>query len=133
VRRRSGDGRIVVTAAKTYGCRGRGYDIDPLRVRDSRENAKKQRVEHLVEFQKKDIFELDLNEADVVFLYLLPELNVRLIPQLQEMRPGTRILSHKWDMKGVQPDKVVHLESSHDNQEHPIYVFTTPLQMVETE
>ena len=67
-----GDGRVVVTAATTYGCQGRGYDIDPLRVRDSRENAQTHGVEQLVEIDKKDNFKLDLREADVVFLYLLP-------------------------------------------------------------
>jgi SAM-dependent methyltransferase len=124
-----GDGRVVVTAAATYGCRGRGYDIDPLRVRESRENARRQAVQHLVEIHEQDIFELDLREADVVFLYLLPELNVRLIPQLRQLKPGARIISHMWDMHGVQPDQVLHLESSEDNQDHVVYLWTTPLQM----
>ena len=128
-----GDGRVVVTAATIYGCRGRGYDIDPLRVRDSRENAQKRGVEHLVAIRKRDIFELDLREADVVFLFLLPELNVRLIPQLQRLGPGTRIISHMWDMEGVRPDKVLHLDSSDDNQDHVVYLWTTPLQMVKAE
>jgi SAM-dependent methyltransferase len=128
-----GDGRVVVTAAVMCGCRGRGYDIDPLRVRDSRENAQKQGVGHLVEIRKRDIFELDLEEADVVFLYLLPELNVKLIPQLQRLRPGSRIISHMWGMEGVRPDKVLHMDSSEDNQDHVVYLWTTPLQMVKSE
>lgn len=128
-----GDGRVVVAAATIYGCRGRGYDIDPLRVRDSRENAQKQGVGHLVDIRKRDIFQLDLHEADVVFLYLLPELNVKLIPQLQELRPGSRIISHMWDMEGVRPDKVLHIDSSDDNQDHVVYLWTTPLQMVDAE
>jgi ribosomal protein L11 methylase PrmA len=128
-----GDGRVVVTAALRYGCRGRGYDIDPLRVRDSRANVEQNGVGYLVAIERKDVFQVDLSEADIVFLYLLPELNVRLIPQLQKLRPGSRIISHMWDMQGVQPDKVLHLESSHDNQDHVVYLWTTPLRMVEAE
>jgi precorrin-6B methylase 2 len=128
-----GDGRVVVTAALRYGCRGRGYDIDPLRVRDSRANVEQNGVGHLVAIERKDVFQVDLSKADVVFLYLLPELNVRLIPQLQKLRPGSRIISHMWDMKGVQPDKVLHLESSHDNQDHVVYLWTTPLRVAEAE
>jgi SAM-dependent methyltransferase len=128
-----GDGRVVVTAAKIYGCRGHGFDIDPLRVRDARRKARRHGVEHLVEIRQEDIFDLDLQEADVVFLYLLPELNVRLIPQLRRLRPGARIVSHMWDTEGLLPDKVVHLDSSFDNQDHVVYLWTTPLRFAETE
>jgi SAM-dependent methyltransferase len=128
-----GDGRILVTAAKRYGCRCRGYDIDPIRVRESRRNARENGVEDLVEIDREDIFTLDLREADVVFLYLLPKLNVRLIPQLQQLRPGSRIVSHSFDMHGVRPDKVLRMDSSEDGFEHVLYLWTTPLHFEEPE
>lgn len=128
-----GDGRVLVTAATTYGCRCRGYDIDPHRIRDSLQNARKHGVERLVEVEREDIFTLDLKDADVVFLYLLPELNVRLIPQLKQLKPGARIVSHLFDMQGVEPDKVLHLDSAEDNQDHLVYLWTAPLQMAPRE
>jgi precorrin-6B methylase 2/LEA14-like dessication related protein len=123
-----GDGRIVVTAAKRYGCRAVGYDLDPDRVRESRENVEKNEVGGLVVIEQKDIFTLDLSKADVITLYLLPSLNVRLIPQLEKLKPGSRIVSHSFDMEGVKPDKVVKLTSSKDQAEHKIYLWTTPLK-----
>jgi SAM-dependent methyltransferase len=124
-----GDGRVLVTAAKTYGCRCRGYDIDPLRVRESLQNARQDGVEDLVQVEQKDIFTLDLQDADVIFLYLLPELNVRLIPQLKRVKPGTRIVSHLFDMQGVEPDSVLHVDSTDDNFDHPVYLWTAPLRL----
>lgn len=123
-----GDGRIVVMAAKKYGCRAAGFDIAPERVRESRENVKKNKVESLATIRQQDVFTLDLSPASVVTLYLLPELNVRLIPQLEKLKPGSRIVSHDFDMEGVKPDKVVHLKSNEDNEEHTIYLWTTPLK-----
>ncbi len=128
-----GDGRILVAAAKTYGCKAVGYDLDPERVKESLENAKKNKVEHLVTIEQKDIFTLDLSEADVITLYLLPALNVKLIPQLEKLKPGSRILSHNFDMKGVKPNKVVRLTSSFDNIEHKIYLWTAPLKKIENQ
>ena len=128
-----GDGRVLVTAAKDYGSRCRGYDIDPLRVRDSLENARESGVEHLVEVEQRDIFTLDLKDADVVFLYLLPELNVRLIPQLRQLKPGARIVSHLFDMKGVEPDRVLHVDSPDDGFEHTIYLWTAPLKVSQSQ
>ena len=123
-----GDGRIPVTAARKYGCKAAGYDLDPARVKESLENVKKNKVEHLVTIEQKDIFTLDLSKADVITLYLLPALNMKLIPQLEKLKPGSRILSHNFDMKGVKPDKVVRLTSSFDNLEHKIYLWTMPLK-----
>ena len=123
-----GDGRIVVLAAKTRGTRGKGYDIDPQRIKECRENAKTSRVEKLVEFEQKDIFELDLSGASVVTLYLLPKLNVRLIPQLEKMKPGTRIVSHEYDIEGVKPDKTITVLSKEDNEKHTLYLWTVPLK-----
>jgi SAM-dependent methyltransferase len=94
-----GDGRIVIAAAKKYGARGVGVDLDPARIREARENAKKAGVENLVTFKVADLFKTDLTEATVVTLYLLPELNRRLKPKLfAELRPGARVVSHDFDM-----------------------------------
>jgi endoglucanase len=123
-----GDGRIVVAAAKKYGCKAVGYDIDPQRVKESLENVQKNNVEDLVTIEQKDIFTLDLSDADVITLYLLPSLNVRLIPQLEKLKPGSRIVSHDFDMKGVTPDKVVKVTSGSSHVEHTIYLWTTPLK-----
>jgi SAM-dependent methyltransferase len=98
-----GDGRIVVTAAKKYGVKAIGYDIDPQRVKEARENVKKAGVEHLVRIEEADVFTLDLTGASVVTLYLLPALNVRLMPQLAKMKAGSRIVSHNFDMRGAKP------------------------------
>ena len=102
----SGDGRIPVTAAKRYGVRAVGIDIDPERVREARENAKRNGVDHLVQFREQDLFAADFREATVVTLYLLPELNLKLQPRLlAELKPGTRIVSHQFDMGDWKPAK----------------------------
>jgi tRNA G37 N-methylase Trm5 len=103
-----GDGRIVVTAAKKYGARGFGFDVDPLRIKESQENVRTNGVEKLVTIKQQDIFTLDLSKADVVTLYLLPSLNVKLIPQLQKLKPGARVISYSFDMAGVKPAQVVN-------------------------
>lgn len=123
-----GDGRIVVTAAKKYGCKAIGYDIDPQRVAESLENVEQNNVGHLVRIEQKDIFTLDLSRANVITLYLLPELNVKLIPQLEKLKPGSRIVSHDFDMEGVKPDEVIQLTSEEDGGEHEIYLWTSPLK-----
>ena len=123
-----GDGRIVVTAAKKYGCKGFGFDIDPERIKDSLANVEKNNVGDLVTIEQKDIFTLDLSPATVVTLYLLPSLNVKLIPQLEKLKPGTRIVSHDFDMKGVKPDQVLEVKSEHDGSSHTVYFWTTPLK-----
>ena len=125
-----GDGRIVVTAAKRFGCKAIGYDIDSERVRESKENVKINDVGHLVKIEQKDIFTLDLSKANVITLYLLPDLNVELIPQLEKLKPGSRIVSHNFDMEGVQPDKVVKINSNEDDNEHQIYLWTSPLKKI---
>jgi len=123
-----GDGRIVVTAAIRHGCKAIGYDIDPERVKESRENVEKNKVGNLVTIEQKDIFTLDLSEANVVTLYLLPKLNVKLIPQLEKLKPGSRIVSHDFNMEGVKPDKVVKLTSSEDQSRHKVFLWTSPLR-----
>jgi SAM-dependent methyltransferase len=122
-----GDGRVLVTAAKRYGCRVAGFDIDPARIRESRENVRKHGVGHLARVERRDIFTLDLAGADVVFLYLLPDLNVRLIPQLQRLKPGSRIVSHDFGMEGIRTDVVLRMRSREDDSRHTIHLWTTPL------
>ena len=126
-----GDGRIVVMAAKKYGCKCVGFDIDPERVKESRENVRKNNVEHLVRIEQKDIFTLDLSEADVITLYLLRSLNVKLIPQLEKLKPGSRIVSHDFDMRGIKPETAFTVISNEDQDEHDIFLWTTPLNKEE--
>jgi len=123
-----GDGRIVVTAARRYGCRSEGFDIDPRRVKESLDNVRKNNVGRLVTIEQKDIFTLDLSRADVITLFLLPSLNANLIPQLEKLKPGSRIVSHSFAMDGIKPDKVVTLISREDQSEHKIYLWVTPLK-----
>jgi cyclopropane fatty-acyl-phospholipid synthase-like methyltransferase len=94
-----GDGRIPVTAAKQYGARAVGIDIDPQRIAEANENVKSSGVGDKVKIMNADLFETDISPASVVTLYLLPSLNQKLMPKLQkELKPGTRIVSHAFDM-----------------------------------
>jgi ribosomal protein L11 methylase PrmA len=126
-----GDGRIVVAAAKKYGCKAVGYDIDPQRIKEAKENVKKNDVEELAKIEQKDIFELDLSKANVITLYLLPSLNVKLIPQLEKLKPGSRIVSHDFDMRGVEPDEKIDMTAK--GTSHTIYLWTTPLKKIKSE
>ena len=129
-----GDGRIPVTAAKKYGCKAFGFDIDPKRIKESQENVEKNGVGNLVTIEQKDIFTLDLSKANVVTLYLLPSLNVKLIPQLEKLKPGSRIVSHDFDMRGVTPDQVVQVAGDDGlSYGHTVYLWTTPLKKEPTE
>jgi SAM-dependent methyltransferase len=122
-----GDGRIVITAAQRYGVKAWGFDIDPVRVAEARANAKAAGVEDLVTIEQKDIFTLDLSPASVVTLYLLPELNVRLIPQLERLKPGSRVVSHDFDMEGVTPiaQETMKLGA---RDIHRIFLWRTPFE-----
>ncbi len=122
-----GDGRIVVTAAKKYGCRAIGFDVDPERIKESRDNVAQNHVGDLVDIKQEDIFTLDLGKANVITLYLLPSLNVKLIPQLEKLKPGSRIVSHDFDMRGVKPEQVVQVKTANGNT-HKIYLWVTPLK-----
>lgn len=123
-----GDGRFIVTAAKKTGCKGRGYDLDPARVEESKENAKKAKVDGRVEIFQQDIFEVDLTPASVITLYLLPRLNQRLIPQLEKMKPGTRIVCHDFEIPGIKAEKIMGMTSREDGVEHRILFYTVPLK-----
>ncbi len=110
----SGDGRIVITAARERGARGVGIDIDPERIRESAANAEIAGVSGRVRFLQQNLFEADLSGASVVTLYLLPWINLELRPKLlQELRPGTRIVSHAFDMGDWEPDEFEIVEGDH--------------------
>jgi uncharacterized protein (TIGR03000 family) len=107
-----GDGRIPMTAAREYGCKACGFDIDPERVTDSRANARKQGVERLVTIEQRDIFTLDLSKGPtIVTLYLLPRLNARLLPQLRKLPPGTRVISVAHRMADIRPDEQIVVDT----------------------
>jgi 2-polyprenyl-3-methyl-5-hydroxy-6-metoxy-1,4-benzoquinol methylase len=117
----SGDGRIPITAARRYRIRAVGIDIDPERIREANENARRAGVTNLVQFKQEDLFKADFSDATVVTLYLLPDLNVKLRPRLwEELKPGTRIVSHQFDMGTWKPEK--KLESNG----RVIYFWTIP-------
>jgi outer membrane protein assembly factor BamB/precorrin-6B methylase 2 len=123
-----GDGRIPITAAKKYGCTALGYDLDEQCVRQARDNARKHKVLDRVRILRQDLFKVDLRQADIVMLYLLPHLNVKLIPQLEQMKSGARIVSHAFDMKGMVPDRVITCTSKEDGQEHKLFLWTIPFK-----
>jgi SAM-dependent methyltransferase len=103
-----GDGRIVITAAKEHGARGVGYDINPVRIKEAKQNAKEAGVTDKVEFRVGDLFEADFSKATVVTLYLLPDVNRKLRPQLwKQLKVGTRVVSHDFDMGPEWPPEKV--------------------------
>jgi predicted RNA methylase len=117
----SGDGRIPITAAKTYGARGVGIDIDPQRIREANANAKTAGVTDKVKFLNQDLFTTDISEASVVTLYLLPSLNLKVLPKLmKELKPGTRIVSHAFDMGDWKPEQTLNVNG------RTVYYWTIP-------
>jgi SAM-dependent methyltransferase len=123
-----GDGRIVVTAAKLYGARGVGIDIDPQRIQEANENAKKEGVEHLVRFEENDLFKANIREASVVTLFLLSSVNARLRPKLEaELRPGTRVVSNTFDMGDWKPEKEFTVDTPDEGYfSRKLYLWTIP-------
>jgi SAM-dependent methyltransferase len=125
-----GDGRIIIAAALKTGCRGVGFDIDPQRVAEARENAKQHGVEHLVEIREQDVFTVDMREADVALFYLLPWMAKKLIPQFQQMKPGSRLISHDFglgDIKAIPPEKSVAVDVPERLDDHYVHRWTVPL------
>jgi ubiquinone/menaquinone biosynthesis C-methylase UbiE len=125
-----GDGRIVVAAAKNFGARGVGIDIDPVRIAEAKANAKKAAVENLVQFEENDLFQADIHEASVVTLFLLSSVNLKLRPKLLgELKPGTRIVSNTFEMGDWQPDKELTLEQRSDDDgpfSRKLYLWIVP-------
>ena len=118
----SGDGRIPITAAQKYGiARGIGIDINPERIREANENLAKARAGDRVRFINADLFESNLSEATVITLYLLPTLNIKLLPKLlKELKPGTRIVSHAFDMGSWPPEQALSVDGRN------VYFWTIP-------
>jgi ribosomal protein L11 methylase PrmA len=117
----SGDGRIVVTAAKKYGARAVGFEIDPERIKESRESIREQGLEKLAEIREQDILTVDLSQANVLTMYLLPSVNLKLRSKiLDEMAPGSRVVSHAFDMRDWKPDRVVQING------RTVYYWTVP-------
>ncbi len=117
----SGDGRIPITAARKYGARGVGIDIDPQRIQEANANAQAAGVTHKVRFFNQDLFATDISEASVVTLYLLPELNLKLMPKLlKELKPGTRVVSHAFDMGDWKPEQTLDVNG------RAVYYWTIP-------
>ena len=119
----SGDGRIPITAAKTYGARGVGIDIDPQRIREATENLKQAGVGDKVKFLNQDLFTTPIGEATVVTMYLLPTLNVKVLPKLNaELKPGTRVVSHAFDIEGYPPQQTINVNG------RTVYMWTVPIK-----
>lgn len=117
----SGDGRIVITAARKYGVRAVGFEIDPDLIKKSRENIRKEGLQQLAEIRQQDILTVDVSGATVVTMYLLPDVNLQLRPTLlSQLKPGSRIVSHAFDMGDWKPDKVVQVNG------RTVYLWTLP-------
>ena len=124
-----GDGRIVIAAAREYGAHGVGIDINPERIQEAEENAKKAGVERLVRFEENDLFDADIHEATVVTLFLLNSVNLKLRPKLlKDLKPGTRIVSNTFDMGDWKPDKELSLPDDRDDfgLSHKFYLWIVP-------
>jgi precorrin-6B methylase 2 len=119
----SGDGRIPITAARTYGARGVGIDIDPQRIKEATENLKTSGMGDKVRFLNQDLFTTNISEATVVTLYLLPSLNLKVMPKLNaELKPGTRVVSHAFDMGDIKPQQTQNVNG------RTIYLWTVPIK-----
>ncbi len=124
-----GDGRLMIAAAQHASCRAVGFDIDADLVRQARENAKAAGVEHLVSAEERDVLTVDLSEASVVMVYLLPWIMEKLIPQFDEMEPGSRIVSHDFTIAGCKPDKTILMSlGGPDNESRYVHLWITPLK-----
>jgi outer membrane protein assembly factor BamB len=123
----SGDGRILIAAAKTYGSTAVGVELDRELVKQSREAAKQAGVEKLVTFEHGDLFEADFSKADVVALYLLPTVLEKLVPKLNKLKPGSRVVAHAFAIPGIKPAKVIEVTSEEDDVKRKVFLYTVPL------
>jgi len=124
-----GDGRIVIAAAKKFGAHGVGIEINPERIAEAKENARKAGVENLVRFEENDLFLADFHEATVVTLFLLPNVNLKLRPKLlQDLKPGTRVVSNTFDMGDWKAEKEATVGSTDEESylSHRLYLWTIP-------
>ena len=124
-----GDGRIVIAAARDFGARGVGIDIDPVRIAEAKENARKAGVLDRVRFEEKDLFDADIHEATVVTLFLLSSVNARLRPKLlQDLKPGSRVVSNTFEMGDWKADKELTVGDTNDGSywSHRLYLWLIP-------
>ena len=124
-----GDGRIVIAAAKDFGAHGVGIDINPVRIGEAKENARKAGVERLVRFEENDLFQADIHEASVVTIFLLSEINLKLRPKLlRELKPGTRLVSNTFDMGDWKPDKQATVGEEYQEEflSHRLFLWIVP-------
>lgn len=132
----SGDGRIVVTAARKYGTRGFGVDLNPVRIDEANENARRNRVTDKVAFYQRNLFETDLSQATVITMYLLPRVNLQLRPKLLELKPGTRLVSHDFDMGDWKADAHVRMDAndkfSGAGGDSDVYLWIVPAKVAGT-
>jgi tRNA A58 N-methylase Trm61 len=124
----SGDGRIVITAAREYGCRAVGYEIDRDLVALSQENVANSGLTELVKIEHEDIFTRELSGNTVITVFLYPRLMDRLLPQLNRMKPGSRVVSHHFVFSDIPPDRTLKIESKEDGIRHDIHLWKVPLQ-----
>lgn len=129
----SGDGRIVITAARRFGARGLGVELSPDLVQKSRDNARRAGVAGRAQFRVQDLFQTDLSQASVITMYLLPEVNLQLRPALLALKPGTRLVSHDWDMGDWAPDRTVTLDVPDKpvglDKKSRVHLWTVPAQV----
>jgi hypothetical protein len=133
-----GDARSLVTAAMRYGAKGVGFDIDSRLVAEARRNARDHAVDHLVRIEQADIFSVDLSPADVIFLYMTPRFNLRMVPQFEKMHRGARIVSHEFEIPGAKPTRITHVRGPLDGPPdedrpacttmHTVYLWKMPWQ-----
>jgi outer membrane protein assembly factor BamB len=124
----SGDGRIVIGAAADFKCRSVGVEIDRDLVEQSREGIKRARLEERARIEHEDLLKADFSKATVVILYVGERLNSLLIPKLEALQPGSRVVSHQFPIPGIRPDRVLRVESQDDQRGHELYLYATPLK-----
>ena len=132
----SGDGRIVITAARRFGARGLGVELSPQLVERSRDDARRAGVAERAQFRVQDLFETDLSQASVITMYLLPEVNLQLRPKLLALKPGTRIVSHDWDLGDWRPDRTLVVDAPDKpvglEKKSRVHLWTVPAQLAGT-
>lgn len=121
-----GDGRILTRAAQKYGCKCYGVDLDEACVALSKAAVSREKLQHLIQIEKKDMFSVDLSSASIVTLYVLPSMLERLKPQLMQLRPGSRVISHEFPIKGFAADKTITVQSR--DGKHIVFMWITPFK-----
>ena len=124
----SGDGRIVITAVEKFGAKAYGVELDKELVKLSQESIKRKKLENRASIERKDMFTVDLSKATVVTVFQYSRLLEKLMPQFAKMKPGSRIVSHQFEIPDVKPDIEITIESKETGDKHRILLYTTPLK-----